>query len=395
MKQERDYSLILIAAACAFAVLFTTLFLSILPFNSAIISRRDYIVYWATGQQLVRHGNPYDPAALNQIEADAGFQGGTSYYMRNVPWTLPLALPLGFINARAAALPWSLIMLGLLILSVRIHLKTIGSSGGIPAWLGYCFPPALFCVLLGQTSILLLLGLVMFLAWHQTRPFSSGAALWFCTFKPHFFLPFAIVLLVWIFVSRSYRVLAGALTALAAGVALTAIIDPHAWSQYAFYMRTSIITREFTPCFGNLLRDKINPAAEWLAFIPAIIGSVWGLAYYWPRRRSWDWLRHGNPLMLVSLLVTPFGWIFDQTLAIPAIIWASRTASKMMLSILAIIYLAIEVQINRSELHSVAYLWIAPAWIAWYVLARITQKPSGKHSDTDLDTAIQMEATNS
>jgi Glycosyltransferase family 87 len=371
LKQKQDFSIVLIAFACALAVLFTALFLSILPFNRQIISRRDYIVYWATGQQLVHHGNPYDPTALNQIEKDAGFQGGSSFYMRNVPWALPLALPLGYVNPQWAALPWSLLMLGLLILSVHLLLRAIGSSGGIPAWLGYCFPPALFCVILGQTSIFLLLGLVLFLSLHKSRPFAAGAALWFCTLKPHFFLPFALVLLVWIFVSRSYRVLAGALTALVAGLAITAAIDPHAWSQYAYYMRTSVITREFTPCLGNLLRDKINPAAEWLAFVPAILGSIWALTYFWPRRHKWDWFEHGNLVMLVSLVVTPFGWIFDQTLAIPAIVVAaSKNVSRVCLSLLAILYIAVEIQTNRSELHSAAYLWIAPAWLAWYILAR-------------------------
>ena len=84
------------------------LFLSALPVNRDLAAKRDFITYWATGQQLVHHGNPYDAAAVSRIERDAGFQGGASYYMRNAPWALPLALPLGYFGAQAAALPWSL-----------------------------------------------------------------------------------------------------------------------------------------------------------------------------------------------------------------------------------------------------------------------------------------------
>ena len=208
MKKERDIAVLLVAIACALAVVFTTLFLALMPFNRNIVTRRDFIVYWATGQQLVHHGNPYDPDALNRIERDAGFNGGTSYYMRNTPWTLPLALPLGYLGPMAAALPWSLVMLALLFASVRTLWKFFGAAGNGLDWLGYCFPPALFCVILGQTSILLLFGLVLFLRLHKTWPFAAGAALWLCTIKPHLFLPFALVLLVWIFVSRSYRILA-------------------------------------------------------------------------------------------------------------------------------------------------------------------------------------------
>ena len=175
----------------------------------------------------------------------------------------------------------------------------------------------------------MLFGLALFLRLHKSHPFAAGAALWLCSLKPHLFLPFALVLLIWIVVSRSYRILAGGVAAFAVGALITTLIDPAAWSQYSYYMRTSVITREFTPCLGDLLRDRINPSAEWIAFIPAMLGCIWALTYFWPRRHSWDWLENGSPLMLVSLLVAPFGWIFDQSLALPAVLYAvSRNASR-------------------------------------------------------------------
>jgi hypothetical protein len=379
LKDEHDLSVLAIAAPCALALIFTILFLSSMPFNRDLVAKRDFITYWATGQQLVHHGNPYDPASVSRIERDAGFQGGASYYMRNAPWALPLALPLGYVGPQAAALPWSLVMLGLLIASARILWTAFGPSGSRLDWIGYCFPPALFCVILGQTSVFLLFGLALFLRLHKSRPFVAGAALWFCTLKPHLFLPFVLVLLLWIVVSDSYRILLGSLAAFAAGAIVTSCIDPAAWSQYAYYMRTSVVTREFTPCLGDVLRDSIHPSAEWLAFLPCMVACVWALAWFWPRRRRWDWLENGNPLMLVSLLVAPFGWIFDQTLAIPAILFAvSRKPSRTWMYALALIYLLIELQIGfHVELHSRAFLWIAPAWIIWYLLARASVCKAG------------------
>jgi len=376
LASKREFTALFIAIACALGVVYTTLFPSILSFNPAIVARRDFIVYWATGHQLVQHGNPYDPDALNRIERDAGFRGPGSYLMRNTPWALPLAFPLGYFSPTASALPWSLAMLALLIASVRILWKLFGPAGSHLDWLGYCFPPALYCVNLGQTSILLLFGLAVFLRLHKSRPFAAGAALWLCTLKPHLFLPYTLVLLLWIFVSRSYRILAGGAAAFAVGALITALVDPAAWSQYAYYMRTSVITREFTPCLGDLLRDRINPSAEWIAFIPAVLGGIWALTYFWPRRHAWDWLEHGSPLLLVSLLVAPFGWIFDQSVALPAILYAvSRNPSQTMLSLLALIYVLIEVQIvSPFGLHSALYLWIAPAWLVWYLFARASAR---------------------
>jgi hypothetical protein len=376
LKDKHDLSVLLIAVPCALAALFTILFLSSMPFNRDLVAKRDFITYWATGQQLVHHANPYDAAAVSRIERDAGFQGGASYYMRNAPWALPLALPLGYVGPQAAALPWSLLMLGLLIASARILWKVFGQAGSRLDWIGYCFPPALFCVILGQTSIFLLLGLALFLRLHKSRPFAAGAALWFCTLKPHLFLPFVLVLLVWIVVSRSYRILLGSLAAFAVGAAVTSCIDPAAWSQYAYYMRTSVVTREFTPCLGDVLRDSIHPSAEWLAFVPCMAACVWALAWFWPRRHTWDWLENGNLLVLVSLFVAPFGWIFDQTVAIPAVLFAvSRSPSRIWMFVLALIYFLIEFEIGfHVELHSRAFLWIAPAWIVWYLFARASAR---------------------
>ena len=141
-------------------------------------------------------------------------------------------------------------------------------------------------------------------------------------------------------------------------------------------MRTSVVTHEFTPCLGDLLARSIHPAAEWLAFVPAILGCLWALAYFWPRRHTWDWLEQGSLLVLVSLLVAPFGWIFDQSLAIPAVLFAvSRSPSRIWMFALALIYLLIEFQIGfHVELHSRAFLWIAPAWIVWYLFARASAR---------------------
>ncbi len=123
MKDQHDLSVLSIAVPCALAAVFTILFLSSMPFNRDLVANRDFITYWATGQQLVHHANPYDAAAVSRIERDAGFEGGASYYMRNAPWALPLALPLGYVGSQAAALPWSLLMLGLLIASARMLWK--------------------------------------------------------------------------------------------------------------------------------------------------------------------------------------------------------------------------------------------------------------------------------
>jgi len=73
--------------------------------------------------------------------------------------------------------------------------------------------------------------------------------------------------------------------------------------------------------------------------------------------------------MLVSIVLAPFGWLFDQVLAIPALLdGAYRTRSSTMLVLLA----AGSVLVTVDSLWGVNFfsafnLWTAPAWLAWYV----------------------------
>lgn len=388
-KRPIDTADLLVVLACMVTLTLTTLFLGVMSFTRHLASGRDYVVYWSTGQQLVHHANPFDPVAMGRIEREAGYDGKPgSYYMRNPPWGLPLALPLGFVGPRVGALPWSLLMLGILVYCVRTLWTMFGRPGPELAWLGYCFPPALQCVVMGQTSIFLLLGLVLFLHLHRTRPFLAGAALWFCTLKPHLFLPFGLVLLLWIVVTRSYRILAGAVTAIVASCAVTWLIDPAAFAQYAHWAHTSGISAEFIPCLSVEFRDLVNPAAKWLAFVPSVLGGIWGLVYFWRRRHTWDWLEQGSLLMLVSILVAPYCWIYDQALALPAVMYAVwRSSSRWAVAALGAIYIVVELQgfWSHNGLASHWYLWPAVAWVAWFCLARSgrTRAPQ----DTVLGTA--------
>src|SRR5579875_1521650 len=154
LHRKPDAASLLIALACGLGLMSTALFLCVMPTVRSLAGARDFVVYWATGQQLVHHANPYDPAAMGSLERAAGYAGKRgSYYMRNPPWSLPLALPLGLVkDARWAALPWSLFILGLLVLSVRLFAETCGRPRDHLELLGYAFPPALICVVMGQTS---------------------------------------------------------------------------------------------------------------------------------------------------------------------------------------------------------------------------------------------------
>lgn len=369
---------LVVVSGCGLAL--AALFLCVVPLAGNLAGARDFVVYWATGQQLAHHASPFDPQAMMQIERSAGLDTGYGVlFMRNPPWGLPLALPLGFFGVRLAALLWSLLLAGCLGLSVLLLWRMEGRPADYLHWLGLSFAPALLCLFVGQTSIFSLLGYVLFLRLHGERPFWAGVSLWLCALKPHLFLPVGAVLLVWIFVSRAWRLLAGAAAALAVSCAVTYALAPTAWPDYLHIMRTTGIEREFIPCLSVALRQWVNPQLGALQTAPVVLGCLWALAYYWPRRRAWDWLRDGSLPLLVSLFLAPYCWLYDQAIAIPALLSAAyRTGSHALLAVLACASLAIEAElICGIKIPSALYLWAAPAWLLWYLLAvRVPAAPA-------------------
>ncbi|MGA3161693.1 MAG: glycosyltransferase 87 family protein [Terracidiphilus sp.] len=360
---------------CGLAFGFTAGMLCLVLLLPNAPSTRDYIIYWATGQQLTHHANPYDPVAATQLERSAGLPANLNPgLMRNPPWALPLVFPLGYLSLRAGWVLWALMLLACLVVSVHLLWILYGRPRNRRVLLGYSFGPALLCLLFGQTSLFALLGLVLFLRLHRTHPMMAGISLWLCALKPHLFLPFGMVLVAWVLVFRCYKLLAGAAIAMAASCAITLAIDPLAWTQYLQMARSSGIEREYIPCLSFLLRDWLSPHSIWLQYLPAAVGCVWALAYFWPRRHAWDWMKNGSPLMLVSVLVAPYSWIYDQGLVIPALLQGAFLARfRSLLIALAFLSALVEIALFRSLSHPTALAfwtyWAAPAWLVWYLVA--------------------------
>lgn len=372
-NRTHDFAELSIALVSGLTLAITAIFLIAAPLTGNIAGSRDFVVYWATGQQLVHHANPYDGDAMMRIERGAGLPAGYGVlFMRNPPWGLVVAYPLGLIGVRIGTLLWSLLLLGCLFGSVRMVWQMHGRPRELLNFLGLSFAPALVCLIVGQTSLFAMLGLVLFLRLHRTRPFLAGVSLWLCALKPHLFLVFGVVLVAWVLLNGCYKILLGAGTALIASCGITWLIDRTAWADYALMMRSHGIEKEFIPCWSVALRLWTRPEATLLQYLLPAIGCVWGLVYFWKRRDSWNWLTNGSLLMLVSVFAAPYCWVFDHVAAIPALLHgAYATGSRVALMLLAAASLAIDVGLVCGvRLPSPLYLWTAPAWLAWYLFAR-------------------------
>jgi len=97
-------------------------------------------------------------------------------------------------------------------------------------------------------------------------------------------------------------------------------------------------------------------------------------------------MRDGSLLMLVSLLAAPYIWIYDQCLAIPALLdGAYRARSRTLITIIALLSLPIVIGLMCAiRITSPLYLWTTPAWLIWYLFAR-------RSANQKLATGLQVE----
>jgi len=350
---------------------------------------RDFIGYWAAGQQLVHHANPYDADAVLKLEKSVGLGDQEIKITPSPPAGLSLVLPLGFLRAKTGLVLWLMLQIACLAASIGILWMLNGSPPTRLHLFCFLFAPVVACIMAGQLGIFCLFGIVLFFWLHETQPFLAGVALLPCSLKPHLFLPIALVLILWSIWKKSPRVVAGFLLALAASYAAVAAFDPHAWGQYVEMLRVAGMKDRFAPTFSAQLRLQVAPRAVWLQYLPLGATCIWAGWYYWTRRECWNWLEQGSLVLLVSLLCTPYAWITDESVLLPAVLVGMYRAVDTKRSLLPIAILAgaalIEL-LSGIRVTAWYYMWTVPAWLGWYLYA--TRGIGGRTKEVRVDDAV-------
>ncbi len=336
-------------------------------------AQRDFISYWAAGKLADIGQNPYDPVTVRALEVSVGRDpNALVLVMRNPPVALPLVAPLGFLSPKAGLIVW----LALLIVSMGASIWLIWRMHGCPTTsyhlMAIGFAPALACLMAGQFGILLLLGVVSFVAFERTRPAVSGIALSLCALKPHLFVPLVIPLVLWIVIGRRYRVAVGFLAAIGTALAIALLLDAHALAQYVAFMRGGEATVERIPALSVMLRFAISPHSTWIQFVPIALASAWSAWYFWTRRHWWDWNNQGLLILLVAAVCTPYGFFTDECILLPAVlagVYRAEARGRSLIPIAIFAAAALFELLSGVEIKTPYFLWTTPAWLAWYLYA--------------------------
>jgi len=346
--------------------------------DPTFISLDDYVEYWSASRLNRVRGNPYNPDQLESLQLAAGRLKNVPIMMWNPPWTLALMMPLSWLPYPSSRVLW--LLLNILILFVCVNWCWRAYGGDLRhAWIAwvvaFTFGPPLHLLKAGQITILLLLGVVGFLYFSgRQKWWLAGFAAGLITIKPHLLYLFGLALLVWALSNRKWTVLGGFAVFLFTSMGVAWAVNPALINQYLYAVTAYPPEQWATPTFGAVLRLLFGVDKFWLQFVPPVLGSLWFLRY-WKRSRShWDWLSQVPLLVLVSLMTSAYGWTFDYTVSLLAIIqvavWASEHRSwSWAESIFLIVYVALDLVTIFSNANQISFWWMSSWLLASYLMA--------------------------
>ena len=347
------------------------------------ISRRDSIQYWAGARLLLNHDNPYDWDKVLKLEQLQGYPEDRPLVIRTPPWSLFMFMPLGLLNVFWAWILWFAASVASLIVSMRICWKLYGQDGAqsVFAIVGYTFAPVAACLVAGQMGFVLLVGLILFVWLEERSPLIAGVALILPFAKPHLLVLFWITLFFWIIWQRKYKIASGLFAALLPVVALAFAFDHGVFRDYRNFMSHAAIGHELIPALSGVVRALFFHRMFWVQFVPLALGSVWCVWYFFRNREQWNWRTHGMTVMVVSILVTPYSWLTDEVVLLPAVLqaamWVYNSRQRIRigagLAILAFVCLNILLLLiltAKIPFSSGMYFWSSLVWFTWYFYAR-------------------------
>jgi len=348
------------------------------------VAVRDSLAYWAAAQLLVTHQNPYDHLPVFELERSQGYSENRPLVLRTPPWSLFMVLPLGWMSPFFAWMAWLVVLLACLIIGVRLTRKLYEGNTtpqNLFAIVAYTFAPVPACLVSGQMGLVLMLGMVLFLWLEEEYPFWGGAALILPFAKPHLLSLFWLVFAVWVITKRKNLVALGFASAFSAATLLALFFDHHVFANYREMLEVAAIQKEFIPAFSGVLRLLFFRRFFWVQFVPLTLGIFWAIGYLRRNFRAWDWQVHGPALLVVSVLTTPYEWLSDETVLLPAIlqgvalVYAVRgqlkATSKLMLGSLALLnFLLLLILRSKIPFSTGIYFWSSLVWFGFYFYVR-------------------------
>jgi hypothetical protein len=346
------------------------------------VATRDSIQYWATGKRLIHRQNPYSVEDVQTLERGEGYPANRPLMFRCPPWALWMTILPGLFSSYWAWVVWLAVLLSCLVTAMRMCWTIYGDQGRPSAVFvatAYLFAPVAACLVAGQLGLLLLLGIALFLRFESNRPFLAGAALILPMAKPHILALLWPMLVLWAVSRREWSLLVGAGSTFLLALGVAFAFDPSVFAQYRAMLQQQAIQNEFIPALSGMIRVLFFRRFFWVQFVPLGLGFAWSAWYYLANRQSWDWRVDGPAVLVLSLLTTPYAWMTDEVVLLPAILqavlWLQREKLKLrsrlvVLTFVLLNFLLLLIVQAQVPPPTGIYFWSSLVWFGWYWYAR-------------------------
>ncbi len=349
----------------------------------ALALRRDddFGILWGSAYLHRTGGNPYSLGDLNRILKDIGHEPipqEAVALMWYAPYAFAALFPFALLPYPIARALWFWLSLISLAASFAwIWRRYAGSSSRIwIAWvLGFFFFPTLTMWLKGQIGWLILLGLIgLVISLERNSPIGAGLALLPLLLKPHLVYLVLLVYLLWAWRQRFGAAVGISALGLGIATAIAWILNPHVLPHYLQAMRSHAPLGWATPTTGFMLRLLLGLDRAWLSFLPMIPGMAWAAWRWRARRARWSWMDEMPPLIIASILTSPYGWSFDWVLMMWPLLQVAAAIAQASKPALAIGgYAASMIGINLlglfTYLFAYPYFWgdVSQIWMPWII----------------------------
>jgi hypothetical protein len=326
----------------------------------------DFIGYWSAVYQIRRGHNPYDPKEMMNVQQTAANSGLDFAVMTwNLPTLFVFLLPLAWLSFTAARSAWLVINVIILLAASLMLARLYLPPGGKPL-LGFYllvlfFPQVILTLVMGQVTLLVLLGLASsMILIKKGHWFWAGAALILTSVKPQIAFLAAPYLLILMVYRRKWQGWLGMLAAGGACMGALFVFRPN-WVADTWGLTSMVPNNWATPTIGGLLSYwRVTDAARYL--IVVFLPLAWVLA------RPQSAIRMESAVALLTVITVPtsfFGWGYDQSILLIPIVqlfgWILLASNRLVkiMGMLAILGCFLFIWIQRvARVNEIYYFWV-------------------------------------
>lgn len=291
----------------------------------------DFVQYWGSLRVLAQNQNPYDPMALLEAQKVVRPELDTPIMMWNPPWVILLTYPVLALPYEVSLIAWNVMSVLVYCVAVALLLPVYHgdrrhslpliavSVSFFPLWVSLGF---------GQSSSLLLLGAVLLMrgiSEQNVLILAAGSIL--AAVKPHLFLFFGVVAAYDIARKGSFKLFLAPLYSLALVMALSELIFPGVISWWAAAIHTPpegaiAPFRWSVTTLVGVVRGLTATADGMLAVWPVVVIPTVAMVGYAISASLFKvkakFPNDASGVLALSYLVSPYGWVYDAVLLLPA-----------------------------------------------------------------------------